>query len=314
MKKNLFLVMIVWWMLFFCNQTHAWNTNIWLVILWSGEVLSGDTSSYFPQPSTGHTSTWGVTTWSANTWSAVQTWTLWTFGWGASVGVWSVTTPIKNTGGPKYPIIPIWPLVPIPPIDESASTDPTNVSVWWDTTPAWWWVSAPIVYWQEITSAYEYAKSVWITNTNSIETARIYDPITRWELAKMIVEYTKNVKKKPIQEIQECLPENYKDVKNTMRQATYISDICSMYVMWWKNDGKQTIENFRPNDILTRAELGTVLSRYMYWATNMWDISSNYYMKHLEALHEAKIMNKIDNPDMKELRWNIMIMLQRISK
>jgi hypothetical protein len=43
-----------------------------------------------------------------------------------------------------------------------------------------------------------------------------------------------------------------------------------MNVMWRKNDGTNTIENFRPNDVVTRAELWTVLSRYLYGKKYMW--------------------------------------------
>jgi hypothetical protein len=67
------------------------------------------------------------------------------------------------------------------------------------------------------------------------------------------------------------------------------------------------IENFRPNDPVTRAEFATALSRMLYWTADWSDV---YYSTHLAKLMEEKIITK-DDPKMKELRWYVMIMLMR---
>jgi hypothetical protein len=69
-------------------------------------------------------------------------------------------------------------------------------------------------------------------------------------------------------------------------------------------DGETVKNHFNPNDYVTRAEFGTVLSRLLYGKT--YDVANtlgiNRYIKHLQALKDHGIMTKIDVPTMKELR------------
>jgi len=65
--------------------------------------------------------------------------------------------------------------------------------------------------------------------------------------------------------------------------------------------------NFRSNDIVSRAELVTALSRLLY-GTKDWN--DKYYTTHLKKLKEKWIITK-DNPSIKEKRWNFMLMLMR---
>ena len=64
---------------------------------------------------------------------------------------------------------------------------------------------------------------------------------------------------------------------------------------------------FRPNDYVTRAEFGTALSRMLY---GLADGKKNYYSTHLQKLMEKKIITN-DNPNLRELRGYVMIMLMR---
>ena len=67
------------------------------------------------------------------------------------------------------------------------------------------------------------------------------------------------------------------------------------------------IDKFRPDDLVTRAEFGTALSRMLY-ATADWEKA--YYETHLAKLLEEKIIT-VDTPDLQELRGYVMIMLMR---
>ena len=67
--------------------------------------------------------------------------------------------------------------------------------------------------------------------------------------------------------------------------------------------------DFRPFDIVTRAEFATALSRLLF-STLDGDL---YYSTHIEKLKSEWII-KDDNPDLKELRWYVMIMLMRSAK
>jgi hypothetical protein len=63
-----------------------------------------------------------------------------------------------------------------------------------------------------------------------------------------------------------------------------------------------------------RAEFIAALSRMLY-SMDDWIYKStrNYYKPHMFKLYNEWIINKVD-PDMKEKRWYVMIMLNRASK
>ena len=69
--------------------------------------------------------------------------------------------------------------------------------------------------------------------------------------------------------------------------------------------------NFRPNDEVTRAEFATALSRLLY-KTDEWKYKSTwrYYEPHIAKLYKEWIITKTD-PNMKEKRWYVMLMLMR---
>ena len=76
----------------------------------------------------------------------------------------------------------------------------------------------------------------------------------------------------------------------------------------------QNITAFRPNDLVTRAEFGTTLSRALN--ANSDDLAAMnaadpYYKDHLNFLKAEGIMNQIDNPSMTEVRGYVMLMMMR---
>lgn len=75
----------------------------------------------------------------------------------------------------------------------------------------------------------------------------------------------------------------------------------------------QNISSFRPNEEVTRAQFGTLLSRALYGTQYEWWVP--YYVNHLNALKLAGIMNNISDPElMKEIRGYVMLMLMRADK
>jgi hypothetical protein len=69
------------------------------------------------------------------------------------------------------------------------------------------------------------------------------------------------------------------------------------------------ISKFRPYDSVTRAEFGTVLSRAL-WGDE-YNGAEPFYKNHLNALKDAGVMNNISNPNAKEVRGYVMLMMQR---
>jgi hypothetical protein len=82
----------------------------------------------------------------------------------------------------------------------------------------------------------------------------------------------------------------------------YIKQACQLWLMW------VDITNFSPTKTVTRAQFGTMLSRLLWW--DLHDGLTPYYSEHLTALKEENIIS-ITNPDLKELRGYVMLMLMR---
>ena len=157
-------------------------------------------------------------------------------------------------------------------------------------------------YWLEQIKAYYRSLKNWITTKESVKEANMEWEITRAELAKMISNYAINILKKEKNTDEECI---FNDITNELdiKYDNGITHACELWLMW------QNIKEFRPNDWVTRAEFGTVLSRALWWNKNEW--GSTYYENHLKALKAEWIMNKIDTPTNREIRWYVMLMLMR---
>jgi micrococcal nuclease len=161
------------------------------------------------------------------------------------------------------------------------------------------WVNSNRTKFQE---AYSRAKENWITTMNTIEWARMNDWLTREEMAKMISNYATNILWKTPDTTKFCY---FLDSNINPDLVKYVTESCQLWLMW------QWVTSFRPKDFVTRAEFWTVLSRLLYWSTYEW--WEKYYTNHLLALQNNWIMNIISNPFMNEVRWYVMIMMQRSS-
>ncbi|MDR0859436.1 MAG: hypothetical protein LBO09_00160 [Candidatus Peribacteria bacterium] len=154
------------------------------------------------------------------------------------------------------------------------------------------------------------AKHYGISTISTYEDARISDGILRQEMAKMISTYAiKLLNKIPDPDKVACA--QFQDISEVPAELQpYIVQSCELGLMGMDGDGVGIQENFFPNRTITRAEVGTILSRLLrgeIYATQKGD--ETYYGRHLQALKKAGIMNFISNPDMLELRGNILLML-----
>ena len=154
----------------------------------------------------------------------------------------------------------------------------------------------------EFNNAYTFAYKAWITTTNSIEEANMRGKLTRIAMAKMLSNYAINILgKKPANKV---VPK-FLDVSSQLNEDYgWAVDLAyQLWIMWiW-------IENFRPNDVVTRWEFATALSRMLY-NTSDWN---PYYSTHLIKLYQEWIITNSD-PKINELRWYVMIMLMRSAK
>ena len=158
-------------------------------------------------------------------------------------------------------------------------------------------------YSREMNNAYKFAYANWITTSKSINWANMYWPLTRIAMAKMLTQYAINILwKQP--DISKW-SKTFTDV-TPQQNENYGNAVTHSYQLWimW-----QWIDKFRPSDEVTRGEFATALSRMLYWTSN-WN---PYYNPHISKLKQEWIISKWD-PNMKEKRWNVMLMLMRTIK
>jgi len=160
---------------------------------------------------------------------------------------------------------------------------------------------------EEIIGAYDFGFENGLT-TLPLEESRLYDGLTRNELAKMISAFIKNVEWKDAVDNSVCDITTFTDYATfDDEMKIYIKMACDYGIMGWKNDKSWLIEAFRPFDTVTREEFGAVLSRHLFGSAHDGDSM----LAHLEALRDSGIMNQIDNPFTVEVRGYVLLMLQR---
>ena len=181
---------------------------------------------------------------------------------------------------------------PVNTEDNNTDTDSSNNSSEWQT------------YTDEFQQAYEFAYKNWITTMDTIEKADMEGPLTRIAMAKMLSNYAINILgKKPANVV---VP-NFADITPELDEQYYfwVTLWYQLWIMWINMPNNK----FRPFDYVTRAEFATALSR-MLFSTPDWD---PYYTTHLAKLKEKWIITN-DDPNLKELRGYVMIMLMRSAK
>lgn len=168
-------------------------------------------------------------------------------------------------------------------------------------------------YTYEQVDAFQYAYWLWITTMCPIENARLDWYIRRKELAKMISEFSiKVIWLYPDFSKTEC--DDYTDISKESKELQFYMKLsCRLWLMWLHTDWITVKDNFDPNYYVDRAQFGTIMSRLIFWSKYNWNID-NRYIDHLKWLKQYQIMKYINDPAMKELRWYVMIMMQRTNE
>ena len=164
-------------------------------------------------------------------------------------------------------------------------------------------------YSDEQNKAYQYAYHYWITTKAPISNANIDWNLTRIAMAKMLSQYAINVLwMKP----DKNRNNQFKDVSDKLdwEYDDWVTLAYQLWIMWINMPNNE----FRPNDLVPRAEFVTALSRLLYKTPDwIFEETPRYYTPHMEKLIYEWIINNPD-PKMLELRWYVMIMLMRSDK
>lgn len=166
-------------------------------------------------------------------------------------------------------------------------------------------------YSTELNSAYLRAYANNITTMPTIQQANLNGKIIRSHFAKMITEFAIRVLGKKPDTTKAC---SFADAKNESTEMQfYIKTACQLGLMGREADGNNTKPSFDPKSTITRAQFATIVSRLLYGTANNSTDKTNRATKHLQALHDAKIINNISKPNTEEIRGYVMLMLQRAS-
>lgn len=152
---------------------------------------------------------------------------------------------------------------------------------------------------QERKEAYFWACNEWIINEWHIDNAKLNQELSRIEMARMLNIFAMKLIWKEEDPSKDC--KWYSDLN--YNDSIIANRACRLWIMWiW-------INKFKPNDSVSRAEFGTVLSRILYWDT--YNVANwKYYEKHLKALKDNGVITN-SNPNLKERKWYVLLMLKR---
>lgn len=130
--------------------------------------------------------------------------------------------------------------------------------------------------------------------------------LIRSHMAKMMVNYAVRVLDRQPDANKVC---EFNDITNESTELQgYMRLACQLGIMGIQADGTPMSE-FNPNNTVTRAQFGTVLSRVLYG--DQYNTPGDaYYTNHLTALQLDGIITNTD-PTLQELRGYVMIMLMR---
>jgi hypothetical protein len=131
-------------------------------------------------------------------------------------------------------------------------------------------------YGEEILQAFTYAYEMKITTIADIDKANIWGNLTRAQAAKMLSQFAIEVLKKTPDTRQVC---TFSDTKTLGDLAPRTVKACQLGIM-----GQDTTI-FRPYASITRAELGTSLSRILFGDTYATK-GGKYYTQHLQQLQK----------------------------
>ncbi|MDD3868316.1 MAG: BspA family leucine-rich repeat surface protein [Candidatus Absconditabacteria bacterium] len=161
-------------------------------------------------------------------------------------------------------------------------------------------------------SVYAWSFEHGLTTRPTLELARFGDSLTRAEAAKIISVYATKFLGRAIDPTKTaCL--GFSDLGEVnLELQGYVIQACQLGLMGYRADGISVKSHFLPNDMITRAEVGTLFSRLL--RGNIYAGIDEYrYQRHLLALKKKSIMNLIDAPLLPELREHLYLMLYRRS-
>ena len=238
---------------------------------------------------TENKSTWWYSGWGGSSSRPSSQWS-----WPSSSDVKSVDNPKDNTADDKK---------------EEAKPEVKPVNNWgWKATS-----TGKVDPQQELFDAYKWAYANGLTKYANMADARLEDPLNRQEMAKISTLFaTKFVDKSPNTKKRTSCSQ-YSDLwKVTSDMEEFIIESCELGYMWYRANGVDYLERFRPYTPVSLAEFSIILSRIMWW--NRYAISEKqWYQWHLHAVYENNLIDNITKPFENITRKDAYLMLYRLT-
>jgi hypothetical protein len=131
------------------------------------------------------------------------------------------------------------------------------------------------VYGDELLQAYTYARSVGITTVADVDKANLMGTLTRAQAAKMLSQFAIQILGKTPDTKKFCV---YPDVSGYGDLTQWMETSCQLGIMG------VGVSAFHPDNEMSRAEFGTVLSRVLWGDT--YSAGATFYEGHLRQLQK----------------------------
>ena len=166
---------------------------------------------------------------------------------------------------------------------------------------------------QELADAYKWAYANGLTKYANMSDARLDDYLNRQEMAKISTIFATKFHGETPNEAKRKDCSQYPDLwKTTSDMQEFIKQSCELGYMWYRANGVDYLERFRPYTPVSVAEVSIILSRIMW--KNKYAISENkWYQWHLHAVYENQLLDDITKPFDYITRRDAYIMLYRLS-
>ena len=148
----------------------------------------------------------------------------------------------------------------------------------------------------EIFDVHKWAYENWLTKFGDINDARMNDPITRSEMAKISSIFDTNFLGKTPDESKESECSSYPDIQNMGGDLYYfVVQSCELKNMWYHYDNENHIENFMPYNPLNVAQASVILSRMAWWKKYIIG-PEKWYQWHMYAVYEHVLIDDTSDP------------------
>ncbi len=160
----------------------------------------------------------------------------------------------------------------------------------------------------ELQPAFDWAVAQGLLKNTTQERQKFQQPMRRIELAQMLISLNDYFGKAPNTKKTCQFTDLEKNPETTKKTAELV---CQLDLMGIYPD-QHALENFMPDRLVDRAQMITVLSRFL-WGKQFNQGGSTFYEKHLKQATEQKLILK-NNPHHREVKGFFYLILQRADK